>query len=174
MRRLGFLGFAAAFALASCGASPDDPANVPLLGKWLDESKLMTVKIGGTAIDPSEIPGIEGLQAKVKKEQEFCGEPRFLTKEAFQERMEENNPAKCTVERVETKGSRVLASGQCEAKELAGGFEGSASFKGESNMASDKVVYDMAINTAVRDPGTGEGELVTVEMRRTMTRLGDC
>lgn len=174
MNKYRFLCVLPVCILLSCGTPTDNPDNIPLSGKWSDEGKLMAITVGGTAADPDEIPGIERLRAKIKSSREFCGEPRFLTKEEFQEEMDESNPAKCQVNSVDISGNLVRATGSCNAKRLAGGFEGSGSFKGKANLRAEKVTYDMTIDAAITDPSTGEGEMVTMEARRTMTRLGDC
>jgi hypothetical protein len=160
-------------ALMSCGAPSDDAGNIPLSGKWLDEGKLMAVTVGGTSIDASAVPQIAALKAKINQTKEFCGEPRYRTREEFQAEVDKNNPQGCQIDSVETNGDRVKAKGSCKALELPG-VEGQASFTGESRMKPDKVIYDMTIDVVVRDKQTGAGEKVTVEAQRTMTRAGDC
>lgn len=173
MGKVGLWALLPLCALASCGAPPDNPENVPLSGKWRDEGKLVSVTVGGTAIDQDEIPNLDRLRAKVTKSNEFCGEPRFRSKEEFQDAMDETNPGKCEIQSVEGDGELVHAKGVCNGLQLPG-VDGKATLKGESRMAADKVVYDMTINVIVRDKLTGEGEAVSMKARRTMTRLGDC
>lgn len=173
MVKLRFLILLPVGALMSCGAPADNPANIPLSGKWSDEGKLMSVKVGGTAVDPKEIPGIDALKAKVNQGKEFCGEPRFLTKEEFQEKMDESNPADCQIESVQGDGQLTRAKGLCTGMKLPGA-EARAVFNGQAQMKPDKVIYDMSINVVVKNPLTGEGQSVNMDVRRTMTRLGDC
>ena len=168
-----FLALLGAAALTSCGAPPDNPENVPLSGKWSDQGELVSVVVGGMTVDPADLPGLGQLKAKVSDSKEFCGEPRFLDKEAFQERIDENNPLKCEIQSVDGDGKSMRAKGVCQAMKLPG-VDGSATLDARSRIEPEKVVYDMTIDVAVTDAATGEGETVTLQARRTMTRLGDC
>lgn len=173
MTKLRFLGLVSVAALASCGAPPDNPENIPLSGKWSDQGKLSSVKIGGTAVDPKSVPGIGKLTDKINQSKEFCGEPRFVTKEEFQEKLDESNPADCEIQSVESNGKVTRAKGLCTGFKMPG-VDGRATLSGQANMAPDKVTYDMSINVFVKDKATGEGEAISIDVRRTMTRLGDC
>jgi Protein of unknown function (DUF3617) len=173
MGKSKFVFLPLALALASCGAPPDDVTNVPLSGKWSDEGKLMATTLGGTAVDMSKIPGIEALKSKINQTKEFCGEPRYRSREEFQAEMDKNNPQGCEIVSVDNSGDNVDAKGLCRAIDLPG-VEGEASFNGHAKVKPDKIIYDMIIDVVVRSKQTGAGEKVSIEAQRTMKRIGDC
>jgi hypothetical protein len=173
MKKSWLVAIAPFGTLASCGGPPDDAANIPISGKWADQGRMMSFTVGGAAIDPESVPGLGALQYKVNTSSEFCGEPRFLDKEAFQKQIDNNNPAGCVLDDVKTSGNRVYAYGSCRALDIRD-VEGSATLKGEARIKPNEVIYDMTFNIVIRDPETGAGEKVVMEARRTMTRLGDC
>jgi hypothetical protein len=173
VQKIRLLSVVSVGALMSCGAPPDDASNIPISGKWSDEGKLMAVTLGGTSMDVAQIPELAGLKEKLNQKKEFCGEPRFLTKEEFQAEIDKNNPAGCEIESVAASGDGVKAKGVCKALQLPG-VEGQALMEGEARSKPDKFVYDLTINVVVRDPKTGAGEKVTLEAQRTLTRLGNC
>jgi hypothetical protein len=173
MGKSKFLALVLATGLASCGAPLDNPTNIPLRGKWSDEGKLMSMTVGGAAVDTKSIPGLEALKDKVSEKRDFCGEPSFLSKEQFQSEIDKNNPAGCQIDTVTASEGRAEANGSCNGLNIPG-VQGSATFKGISRMKPDKVVYDMSFKIIVREKATGAGEVVVMEAQRTMKRLGDC
>jgi hypothetical protein len=173
MVKLRILALLPVSALMSCGAPTDVAENIPNVGKWSDESKLMSVRLGGTPIDTSGIPEFAQVKEEINKTKEFCGEPYFLEKEQFQELLDKNNELGCKVDTIEVNGERVNTKGSCKADQLAN-VDREATFKGVAKLGPDKVVFDGTIDVVVRNRQTGAGEKLSMEVQRKMTRLGDC
>jgi hypothetical protein len=172
MSKLKVLALIAVCALASCGAPADNPENIPVAGKWRDEGKLMSVKQGGMAIDSAEFPDIENIKAKMETK-EFCGEPYFRTKEQFQTEVDRSNPAECVVESVEPNGNRISVKGTCKTINRQG-VDARMAIRGEATESANSIIYNMSIHVTMQEQLTGMGDTVTVEAKRTMTRIGDC
>jgi hypothetical protein len=102
MKRLTKVSLLPLLALSACGPAisvVDDPSNIPLRGQWSDEGKLMSVMVGGAAVDSTTFPEIADLGSRISGKKDFCGEPHFLDKESFQQQIDENNGGKCQVVR---------------------------------------------------------------------------
>lgn len=159
--------------LAACGPGPDQPDNIPLVGKWEDSSEMTGVDITGMPADIDDIPEIQPLVKKFKTKTEFCGEPLFRDKGEFQEQLDRVNSGKCELTEVANDGSSASASGKCTG--FAGsGFQGSADFSAQASIGEDSVTMESEIAVQVSDDETGEGESVTIYATRKMTRIGDC
>ncbi len=155
---------------AACSQPTDIADNLPLSGKWSDETKLSAFEIGGTAQDVEQIRGKIGIKDGVT---EFCGEPYFKTKEAFQAELDKSNKLDCNVGEVSDSGSTVSTKGICS-KKLARGITGSTFFTGKANLAADKVDYNMTFNVVAEDDESGDSEMMSVYVKRKMVRLGEC
>jgi len=158
--------------LASCGSAVDDPENPPLLGEWEDKSELLSVMIDGGAVDEEQIPQIKKLGRLNKAPSKFCGEPAFRDKVSWQNEIDRGN-IKCNIDDVTGGGSRIVASGTC-VPIIQKGISSSVTFTGEGRASENESSLRGDIETTLTDEQTGEGMLLNIIFRRTMTRLGDC
>lgn len=159
--------------LTACGPGPDQPDNIPLVGKWQDTSELTGVDITGMPADIEDVPEIKPLVKKFKKKAEFCGEPLFRDKSEFQEQLDRANSGKCELTEVTNNGSSASASGKCTGFQ-GSGFKGNAHFSAQASIGEDSITMESEIEVQVSDDETGEGESVTIYATRKMTRIGDC
>lgn len=167
-----FVALAGFAMIAACGPAVDDPENPPLLGKWEDKSELLSVLVDGGAVDSEQFPQIKKLGKLDKAPTTFCGEPKFRDQESWQNEMDRGK-VKCTIADVTQNGSRLRATGSC-ASVSRGGLSADVTFLGEGTQSAEQATLRGDIETTLTSNETGEGALLNVIFRRTMTRLGDC
>lgn len=159
--------------LAACGPGPDVADNIPAMGQWSDESKVVSVLVNGAAVSLDDIPELQDIKKLNRPMAQFCGEPYFRTKQEFEEELGRHGDAKCSIESVDNEGSKVSAKGRCE---VLGGtsINTIAGISATAFQRPDNISLKADINIVVRSNETGEGNAVQVVVRRKMKRLGDC
>jgi hypothetical protein len=157
-------------ALMSCGAVVDNSENVPDLGRWSDETRLLSVQVNGAAIDPSK----SGLPMPEQKKSELaCREPYVRKAEDFLRVIQEDEFLRqCSLDYFRADATTTHVTGVCKLPS-EGGTELSGEFSANGREKADRVDIDYSFKIYGRK-STGEGEVVNVESRRTFTRLGDC
>jgi hypothetical protein len=172
VNKSNFMALLSICMLAACGASADNPENVPLAGKWRDEGKIMSVQQGGMPVSSDALPGIGDIRAKLAAK-EYCGEPFFRNKEEAQAMLDKNNPAECVLESVEVSGNRASSKGVCKLPERSG-VDSRMAVNGNASINADNITHDLTLHATFQDKATGMGETAVIEVRQTLTRIGDC
>jgi hypothetical protein len=160
-------------ALSGCGVLPDDPSNIPLKGKWSDESRVMSVAVNGAAMRIEDFESFAGEPIKLPPKGEFCGEPKFADRTEMQKLLRDGHASDCDVVSMDVNGAKITAKAQCTLVNMPE-VEGNATVTHDVRQKSDRVEFDVVVNSVGRLRATGTGETVKLEIRRTMTRIGDC
>jgi hypothetical protein len=159
--------------LSGCVAPPDDPSNIPLKGKWSDESRLLSVSRNGGAMSVEQFEESIGEKIELPPSDQFCGEPTFADRQSLQEALHEGDMDKCDITSMDVKGATVNSKAICPMTNIPG-VEGSSTLTHKIRMKTDTVDFDVIVDSMGRDQRTGAGEAIRLEFRRTMTRIGDC
>lgn len=159
--------------LYGCVAPPDDPSNIPLKGKWSDESRLLSVSRNGGVMSVDQFEESIGEKIELPPSDQICGEPTFTDRQSLQKALHEGDMDKCDITSMDVKGAKVNSKATCPMTNIPG-VEGSSTLTHEIRMKADKVEFDVTVDSMGRDQRTGAGEAIRLEFRRTMTRLGDC
>jgi hypothetical protein len=157
--------------LAACGPGADIPDNIPMMGKWRDETRLMSIQYNGAAMDRTKMPGIP--EDKVV---EICMEPKMRNEEEMRDLVGQNPMlSSCEIKGITHNGPHSSFSGSCSNIPLAqsAGMESSATIKANGYEAPNKATLNFTIEAVVRQQD-GNGALIRMDAQRTLTRLGDC
>jgi Protein of unknown function (DUF3617) len=158
-------------SLVACGPAADIPENIPVMGKWRDETRLMSIQYNGAAMDRAKLPGLPEDKAA-----EVCMEPKMRNEEEMRELLGQNPMlSSCAIGGVTRNGPRTSFSGSCASIPIAqsAGMEGSASIKANAFEAPNKATLNFTIEAVVRQQD-GNGAMIRMDAQRTLTRLGDC
>jgi hypothetical protein len=157
--------------LVACGPAADVPENIPVMGKWRDETRLMSIQFNGAAMDRAKMPGLP--EDKVS---EVCMEPKMRNETEMRELLGQNPMlSSCELKMGAKNGPHSSFSGICGNIPAiqAAGLAGSASVKANGYEAANKATLNFTIEAVVRQQD-GNGALIRMDAQRTLTRLGDC
>jgi hypothetical protein len=168
--RTFYLLVSVGLSLSGCGPSVDMPDNVPLLGKWRDETRVMSVQLNGAAIDRTKVPGIPEDEVT-----ESCMEPAMRTDAEMRALMGNNRLAKdCQLKPIARNGPYASFSGICNSVPMSmASVEGVVGLRGQAWESANKATLSIVVEAAVREK-SGNGAMIRMDGKRTLTRLGDC
>jgi hypothetical protein len=157
--------------MTGCGPAVDVPDNVPMLGKWRDETRVMSVQINGAAVDRSKLSGIQK-----DKVSETCMEPKLRNDAEMRELIGRNQfMENCELKPIARNGAYASFSGICSKLPIPhmADMEGVGGLRGQAWESANKATLSMVVEAAVREK-TGNGTMFRMDVNRTLTRLGDC
>jgi hypothetical protein len=169
MRRSNFAAVTIALLLASCGAAPDLPDNVPLAGNWSDTMALVSVSSDGAAMSEDDLPP-DFPKPSTKN---TCGEPKLRTNEEFREVLDADEILKnCAVGDIRRNGDRVAVSGSCKLPDN-NGVAMEMWLDVNAVEAPESIIIDLKTNT-IATAEDGEMASFEIKYRRELKRIGDC
>jgi hypothetical protein len=101
--------------LASCGPMVDDPKNVPLRGRWQQETKIVSLVANDVWIDRDKAPF---PLPKDKFETKNCFEPRLKTADEINDDLLQGTAKNCKFGEIVRKGQEITSEGVCAATEM--------------------------------------------------------
>jgi hypothetical protein len=168
MHRSNFAVVAIALLLASCGAAPDVPDNVPLAGNWSETITLISASSDGAAMSEEDLP-TDYPKTGTKN---TCGEPKLRNGEELREAMDADFLKKCDLGAMRINGAYRYVSATCKSPSDRG-IESEITFDLSAAEAPDAVTINM---TGGANATAEDGEMATFEInyRRKLKRIGDC
>jgi hypothetical protein len=166
MRYPAFCAFV--LTLAACGPAPDVADNIPQVGKWSDRTQILSVEVNGGAVDQSEFAD----QLPKDRTKEFCGEPYVRTEDELRQTLLTDKLKGCTITAYKNDGSRHQISGSCT-DVVKGADDSSAMMSLAGYVTPTEIKGRLSVQAVVTGPD-GDGESVSIEFERRLTRLGDC
>lgn len=172
MNRISLVALSLAAALNACGAPSDDPATIPVSGKWVQADEIKSIIVNGTFVDPSKSAQVKDMFAKYNQSNEFCGEPLDMNEEQFKEKMENDKFANCTIDSRKVNGNRISETASCDPIGVPGVNE-RVRLTSRAIQHPDKVTGDISFSMRGQHPS---GALISmkIEIQSIATRLGDC
>lgn len=168
MRRSNFAAVTIALLLASCGAAPDLPDNVPLAGNWSDTITLISVSSDGAAMSEDDLPP-DYPKSGTKN---TCGEPKLRNGEELRQAVDADFLKKCDLGAMRINGAYRSVSATCKLPSN-GGAESEMTMDISAAEAADAVSIEMSgsANATAED---GEMASFEINYRRELMRIGDC
>lgn len=159
----------AAIPLSGCGPSTDNAANIPRLGQWQRESKLLTLVANDVWIDRKDAPfSLPPDSSEVKN----CFEPTLKSGKEVNRDLLANSEKLCRLETFEEKEGKLVSTGTCGPSEKAGmTITGTIEFAGKEREESAEAKVGVSMN--VKDE-TGASERVRIAYVAKWARIGDC
>lgn len=159
------------FALLLCGCGPgiDDPSNLPRMGQWHRESRLVALVINDVWVDRKDSP------FKIPPdidETKRCAEPTVTKRQEIADELLKQTDNLCRIDSMDRSGTTVTTKGSC-GPEVKGGatLTGTAEFEGHE--AEDSLNGRASVLMNVRMPD-GHSERVRAGFESHWKRLGDC
>lgn len=159
----------AALALGGCIKQVDDPSNLPLRGKWQQESKLVTLVANDVWLDRKDAPF---PLPEDKTEVKGCFEPKLKTADQINEDLLQGTAKNCKFGEIVKQGHDATADGVCEEKKT-GPYTVSGKMDFTESEAPDKIDATVSATMFVRTPA-GASQRVRFAAQVKWTRLGDC
>ncbi len=156
--------------VTGCGATGDFTDNIPLYGKWTDETRLISLQINGAAVDRERYR--RNISLPHDSQKEFCGEPYLRGKEETRETFMKGISTNCDITNFEKDEDSLKVHASCTLPQN-GDVDVTGSIEIMSKVATEKVDGNVTIGIFAKLP-SGTGAAVTAEYKRVLTRLGDC
>ncbi|SEI63421.1 Protein of unknown function [Sphingobium sp. AP50] len=171
MRRIGIMGLTA--MLASCAPPPvDDPANVPRLGRWRDESRAIGVTIDDQSVPLEELPAsLRADMEKGAKSKELCTEPRVRDAQEATRLLRAQLP-ECTMEQWTQDGATLTGLARCAPQDV-NGAQATPTVRAEGMVGATYLRLDIQSILRIPEP-SGASHSAVLRLRRTLERIGDC
>ena len=162
MKKISILALLPIVALTACGRPADDPATIPVFGKWQGGGELTSLSVNGVSMDTSNTAQFQEMLATIQQAKEICGEPKNMSETEFATQMGGNGKfTDCTIDSTQTNGNRITEKASCKAVNMPGVTERVA-ITGDTVLNPENVVSDMAISMVIRKP-SGEGAVIKVK-----------
>lgn len=165
-----YYGVAAALLLSSgCGPRIDDPSNLPRLGQWHREARLVALVINDVWVDRKDSPFKIPDDIDETKD---CAEPTVTRKEDIGAELSKQTDNLCRIDSLDRSGTIVTTRGSCGPEQKGGmTLSGTAEFEGHE--AEDRLDGHSTVQMLVRMPD-GHSERVRAGYEAHWKRLGDC
>ena len=158
-----------ALLLSGCGPGIDDPSNLPRMGQWHRETRLVALVINDVWVDRKDSPF--KIPADID-ETRNCGEPTITGRREIAEELLEQTDKLCRIDSVERSGTTVTTKGSC-GPEVKNGATLTGTAEAESHEAEDSLNGHATVLMNVRMPD-GHSERVRAGFETHWKRLGDC
>ncbi|MDF7776632.1 DUF3617 family protein [Sphingomonas sp. AOB5] len=164
-----YASLASLLLLAACGPSIDNPSNLPKLGKWERESKLVALVANDVWIDRKDAPfQLPPDQTEVKD----CFEPTLKSQREINRDMLANTDQMCRLEGLEQKGGLITSTGTCGPTEKSGmTITGTIEFNGVERENYADATVSVLMHVKGRE---GSSERVRAAYSTKWRRIGDC
>jgi hypothetical protein len=160
---------AALILLAGCGARADSPENIPKIGKWQKDVKLVALIANDVWIDRKDAP----LDLPPDRNEVIpCIEPALQTKNKINNNFLANTEKLCTVDSLESSDGAIVGKGTCgPASRFGGTMSGTMEFDGRER--EDRIDATLSLNVNLKQ-SSGATERIRVGVEMKWKRLGDC
>ena len=131
--------------------------------------RLISARENGVAIDYYLLPDLDIPKSKTK---EYCGEPKLRSNDEIKKTLDNRIFDNCTFSGIKRYGPRFSLAAQCALPDIdLVNARGSLRLSG--NETPERIDANFSIDIYVQSPGGGT-EVITLEYKRELTRLGDC
>lgn len=159
----------AALLLGGCGVRVDDPSNLPRMGQWHRDSRLVALVINDVWVDRKDSPFTIPPDLD---ETRGCAEPTITRREEIAEELAKQTDHLCRIDSLDRSGTTVTTRGSCGPEAKGGAtLTGTAEFEGHE--AEDRLNGRATVLMNVRMPD-GHSERVRAGFESHWQRLGDC
>jgi hypothetical protein len=155
--------------LGGCGPAVDNAGNIPRLGQWQRESKLLALVANDVWIDRKDAPFSLPPDSTETKN---CFEPTLKSGKEVNSDLLANSQQLCRLETFEEKEGKLTSTGTCGPKDKDGmTVTGTIEFDGREREESAEAKVAVLMN--VKDK-SGTSERVRIAYQTKWTRVGDC
>jgi hypothetical protein len=159
----------AVLLLSGCGPRIDDPSNVPKLGQWHRESRLVALVINDLWVDRKDSPFKIPDDIDETKD---CVEPTITRREEIDEEIRKQTDGLCRIDSLDRNGATVSTKGSCGPEDKNGmTLSGTAEYEGHESETGLNGHSTVMMNVRMPD---GHSERVRAGFEAHWTRLGDC
>lgn len=155
--------------LGGCGPVADNASNIPRLGQWQRESKLLALVANDVWIDRKDAPFSLPPDSTETKD---CFEPTLKSGKEVNSDLLANSQQMCRLETFEENEGKLVSKGTCGPSEKGSNtITGTIEFDGREREESAEATVGVAMIVRGKD---GASERVRIAYRTKWTRLGEC